>query len=237
MDDVLAELVRNIVNERQAKGKEFVDCRVMEGRPTLWVTVPAARKRKGSPLPENDIVWPMVRTGLSGPGKRLITMCPRVMTGPQTPDSMPESGERPISWVTPCPRVVSRPQTPDSLPELERAEETESDDDTESVSDSEWRDRLANNMEFRACAEPQVASCSMRNDLGGGKGYQLVPVCAGLCQSVPVWEQGSTCSWTGLAPGWSDLGGLRMRRSRWGWVQWHCHDEVESSITFPHPSR
>ena len=88
----------------------------------------------------------------------------------------------------------------------------------------------------RACAEPQVVSCSMRNDLGGGKGYQLVPVCAGLCQSVPVWEQGSTCSWTGLAPGWSDLGGLRMRRSRWGWVQWHCHDEVESSITFPHPS-
>ena len=126
MDDVSAELVRNIVNERQAKGKEFVDCRVMEiGRPPLRVTVPA-RKRKGSPLPDNDTVMTLVRTGLSGPNQY---------------------------WVVPCPRVMTCPQTPDSMPMLELAGETESDNDMESVSDSEWRDRLANDMEFRAVLE------------------------------------------------------------------------------------
>ena len=42
MDDIFAEMVRTIINERSERGKESVDRQVVEvGQPPLRVTVPA----------------------------------------------------------------------------------------------------------------------------------------------------------------------------------------------------
>ena len=66
MDGASAELVRNIINERSAKGKESVGRQVVEiGRPPLRVTVPV-KECEGTPSPKNGTVMRLLPTGPSG---------------------------------------------------------------------------------------------------------------------------------------------------------------------------